>query len=51
MIDHEGTKHTKDTKPYPSTHSILWVRRRGFVSFVCFVPFVFEKASDPTCAS
>jgi hypothetical protein len=48
MIHHEGTKHTKDTKPYPSTHSNLWVRRRGFVSFV---PFVVKKASDPTCAS
>jgi hypothetical protein len=54
MIEHEGTKDTKDTKPGPSTHTILWVRRWGFVPlvpFVFFVTFVFKKASDPTCAS
>ena len=37
MIGHEGTKGTKDTKPGPSTHNILWVRAWGFVSFVPFV--------------
>jgi hypothetical protein len=34
MIRHEGTKDMKDTKPGPATRTILWVRCRGFVSFV-----------------